>query len=156
MNTKKVNLIFDMDWTIADFYNVNDWLEYLINNDTKPYEICNPLVNFTELNTVINDLKTKYDANVTVITWTSKNATKDFHKRTAVAKKSWLKQQNFQYNNIRCVKYRTNKSTVANQFKGFDEQILFDDDIRNLTQWKQGRAYNPTTNDIINILKKLV
>jgi hypothetical protein len=32
-------LVFDMDGTIADFYGVTGWLDYLKAEDTTPYEV---------------------------------------------------------------------------------------------------------------------
>ena len=40
---------FDMDGTIADLYGVDGWLDNLINEDTRPYDIAKPLVNMAYL-----------------------------------------------------------------------------------------------------------
>ena len=49
MKTIKIN--FDMDGTIADLYGVDNWLEMLINGDTTPYSIAQPLVRLSALQT---------------------------------------------------------------------------------------------------------
>lgn len=38
-------IFFDMDGTLADFYGVENWLEYLNAEDTLPYEVAKPLHN---------------------------------------------------------------------------------------------------------------
>jgi phosphoserine phosphatase len=45
-------LVFDMDGTIANFYGVKGWLDYLINEDTTPYEIAEPLYDMDVLNEI--------------------------------------------------------------------------------------------------------
>ena len=37
-------IYFDMDGTIANLYGVENWLDYLINEQTKPYREAKPLV----------------------------------------------------------------------------------------------------------------
>ena len=39
-----MTIFFDMDGTIADFYNVPNWLLKLRNNDASPYEEAVPLL----------------------------------------------------------------------------------------------------------------
>ena len=43
--TKAIN--FDMDGTLADFYGVDNWLEYLVNKDAYPYAAAKPLMNMS-------------------------------------------------------------------------------------------------------------
>lgn len=35
-------IYFDMDGTIANFYSVPNWLDYLIASDPTPYEVARP------------------------------------------------------------------------------------------------------------------
>ena len=68
---------FDLDGTIADLYGVDDWLNDLINGDTRPYDIAKPLVNMSALARVLNGLQKKgYIINI--ISWTSKNGTAEY------------------------------------------------------------------------------
>ena len=48
---------FDMDGTIANFYGVENWLDYLKAEDTKPYEIAKPLFNFSAFARLLNKAK---------------------------------------------------------------------------------------------------
>ena len=53
--TKAIN--FDMDGTLADFYGVENWLDYLINENPYPYEVAKPLVNMSILARRLNKLQ---------------------------------------------------------------------------------------------------
>ena len=64
-------LVFDMDGTIANFYGVKGWLDYLINEDTTPYEIAEPLYDMDILNNILKDLKNK-GWKIVVTTWLAK------------------------------------------------------------------------------------
>ena len=51
----KKTICFDMDGTIADFYGVENWLEYLKSENPYPYMIAKPLVNMSALARVLNN-----------------------------------------------------------------------------------------------------
>ena len=44
MKTLNITINFDMDGTIADLYGVENWLEYLIAENTFPYANARPLL----------------------------------------------------------------------------------------------------------------
>ena len=44
-----ITINFDMDGTIADFYGVENWLDYLMEEDTHPYAVAEPLLRFNTL-----------------------------------------------------------------------------------------------------------
>ena len=152
--TVEKKLIFDMDGTLADFYGVNGWLEYLENSDATPYEIAEPLVDFEELNSLLKQLRTA-GFKVVITSWLAKNASKDFDKKVRQAKKAWLKKYSMPIDEIHLVKYGTPKQQCS---KG-DEQILFDDnaDVRkSFENSRHGRStVDVTTIDICEYLKKL-
>ena len=75
MNTK---LCFDLDGTIADFYSVPNWLYYLENEMTFPYEQAKPLVNLSALARRLNTLQ-RNGYHLVIISWTSKSGGEDFH-----------------------------------------------------------------------------
>ena len=69
--TKAIN--FDMDGTLADFYGVDNWLEYLVNKDAYPYAAAKPLVNMSVLARYLNRLQRNgYEINI--ISWLAKNS----------------------------------------------------------------------------------
>ena len=50
-------ICFDMDGTIADFYNQKEWLQDLNQEKTAPYDNAKPMVNIKELNTICSKLR---------------------------------------------------------------------------------------------------
>ena len=142
MTEKIIN--FDMDGTIVDLYGVDDWLNDLINGDTRPYDIAKPLVNMSALARVLNGLQKKgYIINI--ISWTSKNGTVEYNERVRVAKLKWLAKhlKSVKFNNVYIVPYGTPKHEISSG-------ILFDDEKPNRDKWGVG-AYD--VNDILRVLR---
>ena len=142
---------FDLDGTLVDFYGVPGWLGMLENEDTTPYEVAKPLVNFSTLARLLNKL---IDSGVTVniISWTSKGGSPEFNARVENAKKEYLKKHlpSVKFSNIYIVDYGTPKYEIA---KG----ILFDDEDKNRSDWrKHNGTYSFDETDIIKILKALL
>lgn len=113
-------IYFDMDGTIADLYNVPNWLDKLNNSDSSPYETAQPLINMQKFAQVCSEL-IKKGFKLGVISWTAKGGTKEYNKEVRKAKKQWIKKYCPQLlENFHCVKYGTPKHYVG---KG----ILVDD-----------------------------
>ena len=145
-------IYFDMDGTIADFYGVDNWLEYLINSDVFPYENAKPLVNMSILARYLNKLQ-KAGYTIGIVSWLSKNGTIEYNNAVAETKQKWLKKhlKSVQFDEINIVKYGTPKSTVCN----IPEGILFDDEENNRLEWnEQGVSYE--VRFILNVLRGLV
>ena len=142
--TRAIN--FDMDGTIANLYGVKGWLEYLINENTTPYEIAKPLVNLQVLARLLNRLQ-REGWEINIISWLAKDKSENYNARVAQAKLDWLKRHltSVHFDNINIVNYGTPKSTCGNG-------ILFDDEEPNRKEWK-GTAYD--VNNILEILKNL-
>lgn len=137
---------FDMDGTLADFYGVENWLEYLVNKDAYPYIAAKPLVNMSVLARYLNRLQRNgYEINI--ISWLSKNSNEEFDKIVTEAKKKWLKKHlpSVNWNKITIVAYGVNKSTLGNG-------ILFDDEEPNRNMWGEG-AYD--VHNILEVLKEI-
>ena len=150
MEQNKV-LVFDMDGTLADFYGVSGWLEYLQEEDTTPYDVALPLVDMVYLSVLLNILKCQ-GWRVVVTTWLSKNGSVEYNNRTRVSKLEWLKEYNFPYDEIHLIKYGTTKANCTRKHGGF--QILFDDNEKIRKGWKLGQAVDAP--DMIKTLEKLV
>lgn len=123
---------FDMDGTFVDLYGVENWLDDLINERTRPYDEAKPLVNLSVFARLVNRLQAQgYEINV--ISWTSKNSTKEYHDAVVAAKVAWLKKhlRSVHWNNLMIVKYGTPKNTLS-------EGYLFDDEARNREMWGEG------------------
>lgn len=123
MITEKI-LVFNMDGTIADFYNVEKWLDFLKNSDATPYKIAKPLYDMDSLNVILNLLKDK-GYRIVVTSWLAKNSSKEFDKATRKAKLEWLARYDFPCDEIHLVKYGTTKANCTRKLGGY--QILIDD-----------------------------
>lgn len=141
-------IVFDLDGTLVDFYNVDNWLECLINNDTKPYEIAKPLCDMNALARILNKLQ-KNGYILTIVSWGSKNASDKFLHEIKLAKEKWLNKHlhSVHFDNINVIPYGTNKQLFASE-----NSILFDDEIGNRDNW-HGVSYDET--HIVEILKSL-
>ena len=142
----KKEIWFDMDGTIADLYGVEGWLDMLLNENARPYEIAKPLVNMRELAKVLNRLIEK-GWEIGVISWLAKNGTNDYNKKVANAKIKWLAKhlKSVRFAKIDIVEYGTPKQINRNG-------ILFDDEKQNRENWL-GIAYN--VENIIQVLREL-
>jgi len=137
---------FDMDGTLADFYGVENWLQYLIDDNPFPYEVAKPLVNMSVLARRLNSLQRK-GYKVNVISWLAKNSNADFDNAVTTAKVKWLRKHlpSVHFDNINIVGYGTPKNTIGCG-------ILFDDEEPNRNMWGEG-AYD--AHNILEILKKI-
>ena len=144
----KQTIYFDMDGTIADFYNVPNWLKYLNNYNCTPYQQAKPLLNFSQFAKILKKLQKNY--NIGIISWISKSKNYNFHNETIVIKREWLKKHlpSINWDEIHIILYGTNKNLYN---KGND--ILFDDEKQNREKWT-GIAYD--VDNIINVLKSLI
>lgn len=138
---------FDMDGTIANLYGEENWLADIIAENTKPYANAKPLVNMNSLARLLNRL-TKNGYTVNIISWTAKNGTEKYNTEVAEVKKAWLKKHlaSVNFTNIDIVPYGTCKGENRNG-------ILFDDEMKNRMEWKNGIALN--VNNIIETLKAI-
>ena len=139
-------ICFDMDGTLADFYGVEGWLDYLDNFDATPYALAKPLVNMSALARVLNN-RQKKGYKLKIISWLSKTGTDDFHAEVTQAKLAWLRQHlpSVHFDEIIIVEYGTPKQMFGNG-------ILFDDEKPNRDNW-DGVAYD--VDNILEILKNL-
>lgn len=145
-------LVFDMDGTIANFYGVDGWLDYLINENTTPYEVAEPLYDMNVLRNVLMTLK-NIGWRIVVTTWLAKGGTKEYNDRTRKAKLDWLAKYNFPYDEIHLVKYGTTKANCTRKIGGY--QVLVDDNEKVRKGWTLGHTINANEN-IMPKLEKLV
>lgn len=140
---------FDMDGTIANFYGVKNWLDYLKAEDTKPYEIAKPLFNFSAFARLLNKAK-RNGYEIAVISWTSKNGSAEYDKAVESAKREWLAKHlpSVEWDEITVVPYGTPKDN----FRKSADDVLFDDEEPNRKAWN-GKAYN--VENILEILKEI-
>lgn len=144
-----MKISFDLDGTIANLYGVENWLEYLINEDTTPYKIAEPLVNLSLLARYLNKLQ-RNGYEIAVISWCSKNGSKEYNSAVEEVKRNWLAKHlpSVYWNEINIIPYGTPKENYCHSA----DDILFDDESKNRTNWT-GRAFSETM--IFEILKGL-
>ena len=139
---------FDMDGTIADLYGVENWLEYLIAEDTFPYDAARPMLNFSQLARLLHKVQ-KNGYKIGIISWTSRGGSDLYNGEVTMAKMVWLHKHlnSVQWDTIKIVPYGTNKWETCKS------GILFDDEQKNRDTW-HGKSYDPS--EIVTILKQLV
>ena len=144
-------IYFDMDGTIADLYNVVDWLPKIRRSDSSPYSEAKPLVEVGEFQILLSILKNR-GFKIGVISWLAKDSEKSYDKLVRNAKKEWLRINfpEITFDEIHIVKYGTRKDYVAKDKFG----IIFDDDERVRNTWR-GLPINPNTTDIIEKLREI-
>lgn len=152
MATNKI-LVFDMDGTIADFYGVNGWLDYLHESNPTPYVVAEPIWDTIKLNSYLNMLKA-YGWTVVVTSWLANNSTKDYDRAVRQAKLDWLENMGFPYDEIHLVKYGTTKANCTRKHGGY--QILIDDNDKVRKGWSLGETFNPMTDNLIEYLERLL
>ena len=144
-------IYFDMDGTIADLYNVTDWLPKLRNEDATPYAEAEPLVDMLKLGALLFELQ-NLGMKLGIISWLAKDVSKSYNKNVRAVKKNWLIEMlpEIEFDEIHIVKYGTRKDYIAKDKNG----ILFDDSDEVREKWR-GQAINPNTDDILEILEKI-
>lgn len=142
-------IYFDMDGTIANFYGVENWLDYLIASDPTPYRVARPLVNMNSLARLLNRLQAD-GWHIGIVSWLSKSGTDEYNEIVTATKREWLNRHlhSVKWDEIVIVPYGTPKHEIVE----FGTGILFDDEVRNRVNW-MGRAYN--VQNIIETLKGL-
>ena len=147
MKNINITINFDMDGTIADLYGVDNWLEYLIAEDTFPYANAEPLLRLSALARKLNSLQ-REGYQLAVISWLSKSGTNEYNKAVTEVKKEWLRKHlpSVKWDRVTIVPYGTPKQNFCHT----ELDILFDDEERNRTNWT-GRAYG--VENILEILK---
>ena len=144
-----ISINFDMDGTIANLYGVDNWLGYLIAEDTTPYAVAKPLINMSALARKLNALQ-RMGYNLAVISWLSKSGSVEYNEAVTAVKMAWLKKHlpSVHWDRITIVPYGTPKQNFCYNFN----DILFDDEERNRNNWT-GRAYG--VENILEILREI-
>ena len=146
----KRTIWFDMDGTIADLYNVENWLPKLRSYDPSPYAEAEVMLNMNLLARYLNKLQ-KLGYWIGIISWASKDSTTEYDKAVADAKREWLKihLSSVTFNEILITPYGVPKELWMNA----TDDILFDDNEEIRNEW-DGEAYEPT--EIFSVLSSLI
>jgi len=143
-------IYFDMDGTIADLYDIPDWLPKLRAYDPSPYAEAAPLLNLSVLARRLNKLQ-RNGYRLGVISWGSMVATAEYDEAVAAAKIEWLQAHlpSVKWDEIHITAYGIPKQSLAD----FPDGILFDDNEQIRNDWT-GTAYNEQ--NILETLKGLL
>lgn len=144
---------FDMDGTIANFYGVKNWLDYLENHDTFPYRNAPPIFTASEIEILISSLL-EQDYRIGIISWCSKEGDKDFNKEIRKAKRAWLSKFFPFAHEIHIVAYGVPKWSLVKPDERQDS-ILFDDEAQNLEDWEKHGGKAVDAKDILGLIKEM-
>ena len=142
-------LVFDMDGTIANLYEVENWLADLRAYNPRPYREAKPMYDMEVLRQILEVLKAQ-GWKVVVTSWLSKESTREYDELVRIEKREWLARYNFPADEIHLVKYGTTKANCTRKLGGY--QILVDDNEQVRNGWHLGGTINANE----NILEKLV
>ena len=149
-------ICFDMDGTIADLYNVKNWLADLRDYRTAPFRDAEPMWDMEELALLLMEFQ-KRGVEINVITWLSKESTPTYDRQVRNAKIDWLRHYDFPFDYFHGVDYGVRKSDVIRQWLGKNETaILIDDNAEVRKDWDVGETIDPTACNIIKVLKNLL
>ena len=155
---KVKTLCFDMDGTIADLYGVEGWLEKLRAYDATPYIQAEPMVDMELFAELLRTARAQ-GIEVRIITWLSKETTKEYDELVRMAKQVWLDYYNIPYDHFHGIAYGTTKANMVRSsldYKECETAVLFDDNAKVRKGWHMGDAYDPTTCDICEIIKGIL
>ena len=144
----KKEVWFDMDGTIANLYAVENWLNYLLDEDVFPYAEAAVMFNFSLFARLINRLQAD-GWKIGIISWTSKSGSEEYNLAVELTKRAWLAKHlpSVEWDEIKVVRHGTNKYIECGG------GILFDDEEQNREEWKD-KAYEPS--QILEVLKELL
>ncbi len=141
-----------MDGTIANLYGVNGWLEDLLNENARPYEIAATMHNMSHLARLLHKAQ-KNGYKIGIISWLAKDSTANYDTKVTTAKIKWLEThlKSVEWDYIEIKRYGYKKSNVSS---GMD--ILFDDEKANRIEWAtKGNNLAFTPDKIITVLSGL-
>ena len=150
MQMRNIMLVFDMDGTIADLYNVQDWLSSLVNEDTRPYDIAEPMFDRSMI-ACLEFLRNR-GVKIVINSWLSKSGSDHYNKRVRNSKIQWLEKNGFPYDEVHITKYGRTKADAVRKKDGI--KILFDDNKKVRKGWSLGEAYPPE--QIMEVLGNLI
>ena len=149
-------ICFDMDGTIADLYGVENWLYMLEHHNPMPYRVAEPMWNMEELALVLMALQNK-GIEIRIVTWLAKDATTEYDRAVRLAKIDWLRHYDFPFDHYHAVKFGTTKANCVRKYLAEGETaILIDDNAKVRNGWTMGETIDPTTCDIIEVLRNLL
>lgn len=151
-----MKIYFDMDGTIANLYNVENWLEKLRSFDSSPYMEATPLLNLSSFARLVKKMQ-KNGIQIGIISWLSKNSNKEYDEAVTEAKKKWLKKHlpSVIFDEIFILSYGTPKSNCINS-ENFEANFLFDDEEKNRKDWEENGGIAFDESLILDFLRSII
>ena len=150
----KKMICFDMDGTIADLYNVPNWLPKLRAEDASPYEDAARIYDMNKLNEICAMLQ-QAGYEIRVITWLSMNSSEEYKDAVRTAKRNWLDKWGFIYDHFHGVQYGATKADSVRNYVESDA-ILIDDSAKVRNGWHLGQTIDPTDGNLFENLLGLL
>lgn len=149
-------ICFDLDGSVANLYGVQDWLPMLRAEKSAPYLLAEPMWDMVELAKVLTQFQHK-GVEIRVVTWLSKDSSEAYKDAVREAKRDWLKHYNFPCDHFHGVAYGATKAdSVRKYLEEGETAILIDDNAKVRHGWHLGETIDPTTCDLIEVLKNLL
>lgn len=149
-------IVFDMDGSLCALYDVPEWLEMLRAYDPTPYEVAKPMWDMVELAMVLRELM-EIGITISIVTWLSKCSSPIYDEVVRETKREWLDRYDFPYDHFHGVKYGATKAdSVRKRIHNGEEAILIDDNAKVREGWHLGATIDPTAENIIEVLKRLL
>jgi hypothetical protein len=136
-------IVFDMDGTINRFYDVDNWLNDIRNENTRPYDIAEPKYDMDVLNAILLALKSQ-GWRIAITTWLAMGSSVEFENATRRAKLNWLAKYDFPYDEIHLIRYGRTKANATRHLGGY--QILVDDNAKIRQGWSLGSTIDANKN----------
>lgn len=155
MNKPKM-ICFDMDGTIADLYNVPNWLEMLKDENPAPYLDAKPMWDMIRMAEILEKIQ-QAGIEIRIITWLSMNSTEEYKVAVREAKRAWLEKWGFIFDHFHGVQYGATKAdSIRRSLADNETAWLIDDNAKVRKGWHMGETIDPTTCNLLEVLENLI
>ena len=155
MNKPKM-ICFDMDGTIADLYNVPNWLEMLRNESPAPYLDAEPMWDMVHMAEILKKIQ-QAGIEIRIITWLSMNSTEEYKVAVREAKRAWLEKWGFVFDHFHGIQYGATKAdSIRRSLANNETAWLIDDNEKVRKGWHMGETIDPTTCNLLEVLENLI
>ena len=155
MNKPKM-ICFDMDGTIADLYNVPNWLEMLRDENPAPYLDAEPMWDMGHMEEILKKIQ-QAGIEIRIITWLSMNSTEEYKVAVREAKRAWLEKWGFVFDHFHGVQYGATKAdSIRRSLADNETAWLIDDNAKVRKGWHMGETIDPTTCNLLEVLENLI
>lgn len=155
MNKPKM-ICFDMDGTIADLYNVPNWLEMLRDENPTPYLNAEPMWDMVHMAEILKKIQ-QAGVEIRIITWLSMNSTEEYKVAVREAKRAWLEKWGFVFDHFHGIQYGATKAdSIRRSLADNETAWLIDDNAKVRKGWHMGETIDPTTCNLLEVLENLI